>query len=215
MYEQYGLKIEDETDSLFYKKQNRNIVIESLKLTRDFCSHQLKTKNTIKNQQILFSFKNYCDKMRPLIQLLMKEATDIQVRGIVNLLLKWKKKMGDELWKKMYAIIPAVWVASRNSVREQCLRLVMDKKAQNTHIIIGENLNTLEDSRLLVGRIVHDRIMSRMIFGTHTKWDKQKCQGLGSRTDSLGYDARNAIEHLYHRHALSNEKCPQKTNSKL
>jgi len=57
--------------------------------------------------------------------------------------------MGIDEWNKLYAIIPSVWVASKNTVREQCLRLVMNKENQNTHIIVGENVNNTYDQRLL------------------------------------------------------------------
>ena len=49
----------------------------------------------------------------------------------------------------MYAMIPAVWVTSKNTVREQCLRFVMNKENQNTHIIVGENVDTKYKQRAL------------------------------------------------------------------
>merc|ERR1712154_750846 len=105
----------------------------------------------------------------------------------------WKDMMTDSEWKNLYVVIPTVWVTSKNNPREQLFRLIMDKENQNTHIIIGENIKNEYEARILCGRVVHDRIMARFIFGIKDTWSQRKCQGLGSQTDSLWDYMRRSI----------------------
>eukprot|EP01084_Bolivina_argentea_P209833 357354_1 len=174
---------------LFFDTETKQLIIDLLEENIKYCNNVLINKEV---SQILFV--KFSNKIKPMIAKCMQRATDFQTEGTGNMLVKWKNMMTDEEWKNLYVIIPRIWVTAKNSPIEQIFRLLMDKQNQNTHIIVGENIWSQTDARQLLGRIVHDRLMSRFIFGIKDIWSQRKCQGLGSQQDSLSDYAAKSVQ---------------------
>jgi len=165
-----------------------------LSLSIDYCDSVIINNDNAGGNIDMNEFMKYSSKIKPMIKKGMQIATDYQAKGVISMLLKWKSIMTETEWKNLYVVIPSVWVTSKNNPREQLFRLIMDKQNQDTHIIIGENIKNEYEARVLCGRVVHDRIMSRFIFGIGDIWSQRKCQGLGSQTDSLMDYIRTSIK---------------------
>ena len=197
---------EDDINKLFINDKTKILTESILLLSINYCNSVINEYDKTGNGNIdLNNLMTYSKKIKPMIKKGMKMATDYQAKGVIDMLLKWKSIMTDKEWKNLYVVIPTVWVTSKNNPREQLFRLIMDKNQQDTHIIIGENITSEYQARVLCGRVVHDRIMSRFIFGIDDIWSQRKCQGLGSQTDSLMDYARNSIKD-YVRKYSSNQK---------
>lgn len=192
---------------LFIDDETKNLVDHVLLMSVEYCDLILKQKRVTQEE-----FLAYSAKIKPTIRDGMRIATREQAKGVISMCLKWKEMLTPEEWKNLYLVIPTVWVTSANNPREQLFRLVMDKDTQDTHIIIGENLKDQYAARKLVGRVVHDRMMSRFMFGTEDRWSQRKCQGLGSRSDSLMDYIRDNIVEFVDKWKEENEG---KTKSKL
>jgi len=182
-------------DQLFVNSETKRLTQSILKLSIDYCESLLLDETTQTSGNIdMGRFMEYSNAIKPLIQKGMQLATDEQAKGVIAMLLKWKSMMSESEWKRLYVVIPVVWVTAKNNPREQLFRLLMDKENQNTHIIIGENIKNEYEARVLCGRVVHDRMMARFIFGIGDVWSQRKCQGLGSQTDSLMDYTRTSIK---------------------
>lgn len=182
----------EDVNELFLSPKTKELVEHVLAISIEYIESVERTKRVRREEFLVYS-----DRIRPTIRDGMRIATEQQAKGVISMLLKWKSMLTEEEWKNMYLVIPTVWVTSANNPREQLFRLMMDKENQDTHIIIGENLKDQYAARKLVGRVVHDRMMARFIFGTKDTWSQRKCQGLGSRSDSLmDYIRQNIVDYV-------------------
>lgn len=89
-------------------------------------------------------------------------------------MLKWKKMLGPEEWSKVYVMIPTVWPVALNSPRLQLFERIIDADKIHTHIITSEFPRNLEECRDVVGRVVGDRSVGRLVFGTADTKAKMK-----------------------------------------
>lgn len=183
-----SLKSAEEVNALFVETRYKTLTESVLQRSVDYCQSVIDAKRVDTDE-----FARYSEQIKPAVREGMSVATELQTKGVVSMLLRWKTMLSADEWRRLYVIIPTVWVTHMNNPREQLFRAVMDQTNVSTHIITAMNLNSIYEARLLVGRIVHDRMMSRCIFGTSDRWSRRKCQGLGSQTDSLGDYARDSI----------------------
>ena len=187
-----SMKNPKDIEQLFVDSKTKGLVEHVLAMTVEYIESIESAKRVHRD-----GFLSYSAKIKPTIRDGMRIATEYQAKGVISMLLKWKEMMTAEEWKRLYLVIPTVWVTAANNPREQLFRLVMDKENQDSHIIIGENLKDQAAARKLVGRVVHDRMMARFMFGTEDRWSQRKCQGLGSRSDSLmDYIRQNIVDYV-------------------
>ena len=184
-----NIKQKKDINDIFHSKEIKQLIYNLLYDTIKYCDSVL-----INNKVDIKLFNKFSNKIKINIGKLMQIATDFQTKCTIKLLLKWKSMMTENEWKNLYVIIPTIWVTAKNSPREQIFRLLMNKDNVNTHLIIGENIFNQLEARKLCGRIVHDRLMSRFIFGINDIWSKRKCKGLGSKQDSLSDYCQNSIK---------------------
>ena len=122
------------------------------------------------------------------IRVFMSEATLCQARAILPAMIKWKKMLGPEEWSKVYVMIPTVWPVALNSPRLQLFERLIDPDKVATHIITSEFPRNFEECRDTVGRVVGDRSVGRLVFGTADTKAKMKVLALSSRTDVVADD---------------------------
>lgn len=145
-------------------------------------------------------FLNFTAQAFTKIKLNMANATREQANRILPAMLKWKRMLGPEEWSKIYVVIPTVWPVALNSPRLQLFHRLIDPDKLHTHIITSEYPRSFEEARTLLGRVVGDRSVGRLVFGTRDTKAKMKVLALSSRTDVVADDfelaLNDAIAHL-------------------
>lgn len=117
------------------------------------------------------SFEKFTADVATDIQTNMKYAAEAQIQGVENLLKKWKAVLGPEKWKKLYAIVLAIWTTEDKNQNWLILNHVMDPEMVDSHLItisIGSfTENTIPIALDNLARIVQDNIAAAMIFPTN------------------------------------------------
>ena len=93
----------------------------------------------------------------------------------------------------MYVLIPTVWPVALNSPRLQLFHRLINPDKIHTHIITSEYPRSIEEARTLLGRVVGDRSVGRLVFGTEDTKAKMKVLALSSRTDVVADDFEIAL----------------------
>ena len=91
----------------------------------------------------------------------MMLATKEQADESVKALMKWKNKLGPDLWHNVYVVIPTVQPVARTNPRFEIFRNLLDEDRVETHIICSEYPRNEEEARTLLGRVVGDRAIGR------------------------------------------------------
>jgi hypothetical protein len=93
----------------------------------------------------------------------------------------------------VYVVIPTVWPVALNSPRLQLFERIIDADKIHTHIITSEYPRSIDEARNVVGRVVGDRSVGRLVFGTADTKAKMKVLALSSRTDVVADDFEIAL----------------------
>lgn len=127
------------------------------------------------------------------IRINMAKATHAQAAALLPAMLKWKAQLGPEEWSKVYVVIPTVWPVALNSPRLQLFQRLIDADKVHTHIITSEHPRSIDEARDVVGRVVGDRSVGRLVFGNADTKAKLKVLALSSRTDVVADDFEIAL----------------------
>ena len=144
----------------------------------------------------LEAFFEFTAKAFEIIKINMANATYAQAKAILPAMLKWKKLLGPEEWRKVHVLIPTVWPVALNSPRLQLFERIIDQDKIHTNIITSEFPRSFEEGRDLVGRVVGDRSVGRFVFGTADTKAKMKVLALSSRTDVVADDFEIAFDKI-------------------
>ena len=87
-----------------------------------------------------------------------------QVEGMRAYLLKWKSLVGDEVWDSIYFVCSCIWTVSQESAHEQIIKSTMKPELRDTHVIASEAVPTLEDAKMLLARVLADRVLADAVF---------------------------------------------------
>jgi len=120
-------------------------------------------------------------------------ASQLQVNAAFPLISKWRDELGPEKWRDLYVLIPVLWPVARRNPRQQIFENLMDTDRIKTHILKTEGAKTFEDSKVVLGRIVGDRLMAELVFGT---WNINRTEynlALSTRRDLVSTSCDNAI----------------------
>ena len=123
----------------------------------------------------------------------MQAATKEQADANVRALLKWKDRLGPKLWRELYVIIPTVWPMSRTNTRLELFRGLLDTDRVETNIFCSEFPRNMDEARELLGRIVGDRGIARLVFGTECHSMRMKTVALSTQVDVVSDDAIPSI----------------------
>ena len=110
-------------------------------------------------------FEVYAASIRAEIRDAMDYAAELQMDACMEALSAWRDELGPEEWRKLHVVVTTIWPVSEHSPRWQLFRTLMDPDTVDTHLIVGEGVKSVEEARDLLGRIVADRLASRLIVG--------------------------------------------------
>jgi hypothetical protein len=128
----------------------------------------------------------FCDRLGSDILVNQKAAAVEQVAAMRAKLQAWRASVGQATWDKMYVVLQCIWTVSQESAHEQIIKSEMDSRYHETHIIVSEAAPTLDDARLLLARILADRVLAAAVFGTQTaEAYKQNIYSLSTKRDLL------------------------------
>lgn len=101
----------------------------------------------------------------PRIKACMKAATKCQADNCVKQIVQWKNMLGEEAWRDLYVVIPTVWAVEKENPRKEMFKQLMDPERVHSHIITSEYPRDQSEARTLLGRVVGDRAIGRLVFG--------------------------------------------------
>lgn len=139
-------------------------------------------------------FEAYAASIRAEIRDAMDYAAELQMDACMTALGAWRDELGPEEWRKLHVVVTTIWPVSEHSPRWQLFRTLMDPDTVDTHLIVGEGVKSVEDARDVLGRIVADRLASRLIVGIDDERGRRMTQCLSSRTDVVADSAYRALQ---------------------
>ena len=164
---------------------------DMLSITHDFVTGVLSRKSLH-----LDEYSNYTAQMLPFIHLNLDDAARLQARAVTEAISAWKRELGPKLWRQLYVVIPTVWPVSRESPRQQIFRKLMDPGEVDNRLLIGEGVRSIEEARSLLGRIVADRLVGRLVFTLDGEKNRALTAALSSPKDIVADSARQALSEL-------------------
>ena len=165
---------------------------------RDMLSitHEFVTGVLARESIRLEEYSAYTAQMLPFIHLNLDEAARLQAHAVTQAISEWKQELGPELWRQLYVVIPTVWPVSQESPRQQIFRRLMDPEEVDNRLIIGEGVRSIDDARTLVGRVVADRLVGRLVFTLDGERNRALTAALSSPKDIVADSARQALSEL-------------------
>ena len=174
--------------SLDTKTINHNKAM--LTLAAEYLSACLAKKNANHNDFIIFS-----EQIFPFIEESTFNAARLQVQDTIPELLKWKQKLGEK-WRDLYVVIPTVWPVSGRNPRQQIFEKIMDQERIKTHIIMLEGVKNKDEALTSLGRIVADRTVARLVFGTRTATSRSMVCALSTPRDIVSDACEAALKEI-------------------
>jgi hypothetical protein len=114
------------------------------------------------------SFEKFTGKARDAIKTNMQCAAEAQVEGVKALTKEWKKEIGEEQWKDLYAVVLCIWTTSERNQNAIILRSLMAPENVDSHLITISTAEITSDPVAValdnLARIVQDNIAADMIF---------------------------------------------------
>jgi hypothetical protein len=109
-----------------------------------------------------------------------------QVQGMRAYLERWRTTVGEEVWDKMYVVCQCIWTVSQESAHEQIIKSMMKPQFHETHVIASEAVPALDAARLLLARILADRVLAAAVFDTDARPEfAQNIYSLSTQRDLL------------------------------
>lgn len=112
----------------------------------------------------LEQYENFCHGLGDAILTNQTFAARDQVEVMRGYLLNWKSLVGQELWDQMYVVCQCLWTVSQESAHEQIIKSTMLPEYHDTHLIVSEAVPTLDAAKLLLARILADRVLAASVF---------------------------------------------------
>ena len=161
-----------------------------LTLTAEYLSDCLAKKNANHNDFITFS-----EQVFPFIEESMFNAARLQVQDTIPELLKWKRKL-NEKWRDLYVLIPTIWPVAGRNPRQQIFEKIMNQERIKTHIIMLEGASNTDEALTSLGRIVVDRTVGRLVFGTRTAVARSMVCALSTPRDIVSDACEAALREI-------------------
>lgn len=135
------------------------------------------------------TYEKFTGKVQKAIHTNMKFAAEAQVSGVQSLLQRWREQLGPVQWKKLYAVVMAIWTTEVRNQNWVILKYMMDPETVDSHLITISTAEPAENTVPValdnLARIVQDNVASAMIFPKPSKWDEQRANALKGPEDLL------------------------------
>jgi tRNA(Arg) A34 adenosine deaminase TadA len=170
-----------------------SFIKEMLEVTNDY------VKETLKNGFVdADAFHSYTTRVGPYIRKGMANAGRVQVEADLPALMEWKKKLGDK-WKDVYVIIPTVWPVAGDNPRERMLSFLLPNPS--LQIVKVQNQSSEADLFTTLGRVIGDRSVAAMVFGSDNEFGRDSQLALSTPRDLVSSACADAMVNYLH-------KCP-------
>ncbi len=124
-------------------------------------------------------------------------AAETQVNAFTDLLLRWRKRIGEKAWSQLYAVSSAQWTLSTENVHALIISNMMSpQKAASRVFVTSMPLKNIDEARALVGRVAGDRVMAQAILPTKTLREREDIHALSSSRDLISRAAEDALRKL-------------------
>ncbi|MFM0158040.1 hypothetical protein [Paraburkholderia sediminicola] len=127
-------------------------------------SHAFMSSIITSGSFVMQQYEDFCHSIGEDILINQTAAAEDQVNGMRAYLLDWKAMVGDAVWDRMYVVCQCIWTVSQESAHEQIIKSTMKPEFHDTHVIASEAVPTLEAARLLLARILADRVLAAAVF---------------------------------------------------
>jgi hypothetical protein len=154
------------------------------------------------------SFKHFAAKVQEPILANMNFAAQALVDGVEKQLAAWRKEIGEQGWKDLYAVILVIWTTEAQNQHHEILCRLMDQKTVEERLLaigVGEQEPDMVAVALdNLARIVQDNVAAGLILPT----DEELAKTLAGTKDLLA-DAVDRIMQSCPRSAPHRRREPQ------
>lgn len=146
------------------------------------------------NKFTIEEYERFCHGIGNDILVNQTAAAVDQVSVMRAYLEQWRGQVGDDVWDKMYVVFQCIWTVSKESAHEQIFKSMMKPEFHETHIVVSEAVKTLEDARLLLARILADRVLAAAVFDQNARPEfAQNIYSLSTERDLLAKSIESAL----------------------
>lgn len=151
-------------------------------------------------EQGTFSMERYaaiCHALGPAIAACQMRAARVQTEAMRAQLLTWKQMLGEEAWGRLYAVCAAIYTLSKESAHALIIKSTMPPEQAETHVFTSPGLNTIDDAKELLARVVGDRVMSETVFDAKAgEVYAQNIYSLSTRRDLLSKPIEEVLKEM-------------------
>lgn len=144
-------------------------------------------RETIRTQTFTFDgFSTYARSLAIEIGQNQATAAGEQYATMTKVLNDWKSKIGQDAWDQMYVVVSAIWTLSQESAHELIIKATMKPELRESHVLVSEAVPTLQDAKVLLARVIGDRIMAELVFNPEgSDTEKENIASLSTKRDLL------------------------------
>lgn len=141
----------------------------------------------------LEQFRDYTKTIDGDLVVCAKRAAEIQVTALSRYVREFRSHLGSR-WEQTYVVISGLWTLSVQNVHALIFAHHMSEQQRKTQLIVSEAVETIDQAKLLLGRIVGDRIAAQYVFNPAGNIDNQEdIYSLSTQRDLLSRYAHEAL----------------------
>jgi hypothetical protein len=141
----------------------------------------------------LDDFRAYTRGIVDSILFCSQRAAVRQVTAMTNVVLEFKQILGAR-WDDVYVVIAALWTLSQENVHALVIGKQMTEEKKETNLLVSEAVPTLDAAKVLLGRVVGDRIAAQYVFlQGASRAENEDIYSLSTKRDLLSQAAEQAL----------------------
>lgn len=145
----------------------------------------------------LDGFSQVCHTLGPSIAACQMKAARVQTEIMRAQLLAWKEMLGEAAWGRLYAVCAAIYTLSQESAHALIIKSTMSSEQAETHVFTSPGLNTIDDAKELLARVVGDRVMSETVFDARAgEVYAQNIYSLSTKRDLLSKPIEQVLKEM-------------------
>jgi hypothetical protein len=168
----------------FERSAGRSILTASIQFIESIVSRKTFT---------LEDFRAYTRGIVDGILFCSQRAAERQVQAMTAVVLEFKQILGSR-WDDVYVVIAALWTLSQENVHALIIGKHMTEQKKETNLLVSEAVPTLEAARVLLGRVVGDRIAAQYVFSQQgSQAEREDIYSLSTKRDLLSQAAERVL----------------------
>lgn len=142
-------------------------------------------------------FSQFCHAMGPSIAACQMTAARVQTETMRAQLLAWKEMLGEATWGRLYAVCAAIYTLSQETAHALIIKSTMSPEQAETQVFTAPGLNTIDDAKELLARVVGDRVMSETVFDARAgEVYAQNIYSLSTKRDLLSKPIEQVLKEM-------------------